>query len=994
MSDKRLDDLVSGLPNKPSKSARVLHVRCPGVSELQGHYSELGYLLDGRPCFRKISEDGFWLELLLRWHQESTSWCFVPQPEGAECLARGRRAEGKGICTWEVLSGSSEVELTLVSVGLKLVTKKEMKLAFEKRLQWQPSLLRCRAEDCPKACRSREAKEWGFRNQKDLFGHLCFYHRSAGQYYELQSLLYNPQAIDELQAKDEGTEKLLEQFRKCLFHHDYQEKAETQGPEHHVKNLRHIVLKAQQDLQHGMDFDGLVLEVKGWREDQTSKGHFSTSLRWFKKWTEVRAVEYAVDHELKPCPPPVEAPLSKRKQAPVPDAAPAPKRPKVEEAKLEKVKILPKFLNIARAEDPIFAAVKAFRNPDEVAEPPAGPQLLSKKRKSQPSTAGEESFSDLGRDVALISAAQREVAEQIAARVEAGPARALFLAQDPQTRLEECLALDELKTQEVWLWCFVGLAASARRAEILETLCLAELERTKGASLPQVFVKLLFAARSPFGLPDDVVASLGQVLAGRLPQEAATLVPVKPLAQRGFDPEHHQWPAKLREPGPILLKAAAFAGLLAKIARLDARFNQEKALAPLRLALTEGAERLSPQQWVYFAVVFAALLWGFAPEAAFDELMALLPPKGALPAVRTAFQNLQRWAKDKAHRRPRSPPRLEPGPVLPRLTEAAQVHEPPAAEDMETAPAVEVGQTLPQPRVEEQHLPQSQPAGLEVLNEAALDDGDSSLANPPIQGHTEGLGRPSVLPTVPTARAPLATPSAPSVALPATTAGGQGKATVPICKVAEAFGRTVVGRVVRKTLHGTGGGCTVLLKDATGEVHVKLWGEAARLHRDSRELQPGREVQLEGFKLKELRTEKELQWAPSGRRHELVFDNPRTVKITAIGGLQERPLLSLAQLGQQMSESQVKVAAFVISLGELEDKSRGGAPLLFRQIQLGEGPTAGNEATTLWTLWGETAQNFSKGYLGQRILIDSTVRRFQGRLQLNGLSGTPRMLSG
>lgn len=114
-------------------------------------------------------------------------------------------------------AGVSDLSLSLVTLGLKQVanTKKEMKLVFEyRRLRWEPLLLRCRAEDCPRACKSKVAKDWGFVSQKDLFGHLCFYHRSAAQNYDLHSALYSPEATEQLQAMHEGTEELLKQLKE------------------------------------------------------------------------------------------------------------------------------------------------------------------------------------------------------------------------------------------------------------------------------------------------------------------------------------------------------------------------------------------------------------------------------------------------------------------------------------------------------------------------------------------------------------------------------------------------------------------------------------------------------------------------------------------------------------------------------------------------------------------------------------------------------------
>lgn len=90
MGDRLIDDLVSGLPRKPGKSVGVLQAKCLVSKKLAGPYS----MLDGRPCFRQISEDGFWQELLLQWREESKTWCLMLQPEGSGVPCAGKQRRG------------------------------------------------------------------------------------------------------------------------------------------------------------------------------------------------------------------------------------------------------------------------------------------------------------------------------------------------------------------------------------------------------------------------------------------------------------------------------------------------------------------------------------------------------------------------------------------------------------------------------------------------------------------------------------------------------------------------------------------------------------------------------------------------------------------------------------------------------------------------------------------------------------------------------------
>jgi len=200
-------------------------------------------------------------------------------------------------------------------------------------------------------------------------------------------------------------------------------------------------------------------------------------------------------------------------------------------------------------------------------------------------------------------------------------------------------------------------------------------------------------------------------------------------------------------------------------------------------------------------------------------------------------------------------------------------------------------------------------------------------------------------------------------------------------------GKAIKGCVVKRYEHRTPVMCpgfTVHLRDASGEVQVVFFSEAADMFRESTAMQVGSEVRLTGFEKKELTTEKELRYAPTAQRHKLVYNRmqghevklvpkpswpPAPTSVPAPAG--DEPL-TVADVSHQADKAIVSVRAFVLVAGDVladPPKDWGGSGL-FRRVLLTESLEQ-DAPRCFWALRGRKAQEATHSRLlcRRRILI-------------------------
>lgn len=970
--------------------------------------------------------------------------------------------------TWQTPGSSDDSwednpKIQLAGFPALQLSKKDKDLAQDAiREDRQYTPWRCTAENCPKACGNRKASDWGLKSERELAGHLSYYHRSQTQYYELSRKFWNQELAEHLDEQLESQEELLKRFQESLYQHEYELRTMTQTVAKHVNNLKRIADFLGQPLTRQLATDEEAHEkLVSWPDNISAKGHYTVSLGWLRKFREVDVLEKelpasscpADEEELAPSatiivPMAVDDPVealatdsslhaattpqetafetddvaekrtcrkyragnaSSSSTTRIPDA-PQVSDAQVSDAQETATERAPKrrrssnqptmVQSIAKAKDPIEAIIRlgsaAEHAPRENVRSEAQTARGSYRRPTPPG--------DLSELYARAATGNQADASAIAKEIECGICQEIFQALSWESKYEKAQYRTSAELEFTWLWTYCS--ASAARAILVSAVAAVSLHRALADNrqlVPKVFADVLLkvfavVALSPFGRPSDAIGIMDMLFRGRPFEDSQLhLKFMGPLAGKAFrhdDPvrliRDHRWPG--------VVKVAAFAILLAK------RFHQVGIDPRQEVEEFESAFKETMQlfEGLYRTCFLMGLQWTLNPRQARESLIR---PKlmGSLPDY---LHQTYREIQDTAHKVAQSDaakcgmPWNEPASAAVQQSPASNTAGPPPQEAV-PGPAVAPmpgPAVAPMPRSAATPVPvievDSPVSAREAVASASVEA--ATVHSAPVKVQTPKPGDQPFIPAQPSAvtqTKPVQTGS-----VPAKTATSQGS-TMSIQDLdAQKHAGTLVGRIAKRYMHRTGNSFHIRIRDATGEIDVKFWNEAAESYKDDPRLSEGHIISIRGFKFIEIKEkDKEYEFAPAGRKHSLHFNYTREVQLEASSS----GALSVAQ-ALELDKGCFDLQAWVVDAEEnAQEVETVNGKMVRRFLYVADSLQEGLPRTK-WTLWNELAKNCGRKLFQQKILARGVMlkvyreqKEFTGcrhGVQVISSSAAPRLI--
>jgi len=935
---------------------------------------------------------------------------------------------------WHVAVESRFKQLSLIKKGhadMPAALRRDAKKIFAEPYKITP--FRCNAANCPEYCRNPEASSWGLLDERALYGHLCFYHRGCNQYYEMQQRFWDQDVASALQQRKETTEELLNAFENMLHAHNYELKTTTVKVARHRRQLLHIITKLQVPLSRQLAEDSSAHEqIENWDEEKTGHGHFMVSMRWFKKFCEISAVEemlaslsdgeeHPVAHKAstvghlvdeKRLPNQVE--LGKRCAPQESQLLPG----RCSEQRFER-KLPPQKRRVVTYVDPLgphldLEGVTPIRKIKNAADPfkavlrqqeevPAREEghrsgaRTSREAKDQARVEVERPAHPLAHHLACVATGDRSVAERVSEREEISGPCSTFLqgvkVLDQHSHAPEVLSADV--AGHCWLWAFCGVRPS-RRQPVLEALVKQFLGSGKGGELLE---RLLCVASSPNMPPIDILHLVPLLI---VDPGKWNLNFMLSLAKSAFKPNRLKWLTLLEEKWPWTVRLTVFGAILAR--ELVKWPNCDKGVDDWWQQFQQSMQNTSSAQWLGGVCFASGFRWTLDPSgarAAMEEIIA--KGEGILVKDMRNLQDIARQAIAKGE-----------------TTEVNETHnlQEIARQATTVAPAVESASVTTE-TAKEAGLTAEQLQRIEDNRAAALEK-----KRPPEESvHQEKAGltaeqlkrieqnraaalekkRPREESVHRESSASVQTVTVPQVdAHPATAAAHTDalneaavRATQPrpvatpvrspetLQSIRELerlhssggalLGRALLGRVQTRSDFATGTGFRVRLKDSTGEIDVKFWSRAADDFKERSGLQPGAVLQIQGFKTRKLTGPNQIEFAPAGRSIELVFDNQSDIQIEVLSlPTEAEPSRDLtpAEAIRKPERTVVSVIGWVVAMSDLQDMDcKDGKQMVMRELWLAEALDAEVSARARWVLWNDMAQAWGPKSLYRKKIV-------------------------
>mmetsp|Transcript_34797 Transcript_34797/g.63363 ORF Transcript_34797/g.63363 Transcript_34797/m.63363 type:complete len:1009 (+) Transcript_34797:70-3096(+) len=971
---------------------------------LNGFFVELqpGFA-EKEPIYRRIRTDGSWADAFLL--LDAGRWCIVSSPWSTQAKAWSSCEGGSAINVWDASGWQQEdgQELSVAARALSDLSKdarKEAKAVFREPLKLTPFRSAC--EYCPKLCGNTKASDWGLDSEASLYAHVCLFHRGSSQYYDMHRKYWDEVTAEHVLGR-EGEQDLFHQFERFMHKHEYEKKTTTHTVGKHVKNLQYIVdnLSVQLTRQLAEDPESFE-EIKTWQKEITSKGHLSTSLRWFKKFVEVSVVEEVLaarDEDFEPdavtemqrkvstmstpetgckgtvadVPPAKRAKMAKSQSEEVlatgdedlePEAVAADikvDRKVSGQAKRSKRRSVGEkwkglldlshaapVRRVAVAADP-YAAILQLQ--DRVSQPrqsTSAPRVQTCTREPQ-----EPEPAALAEFFGLVASGDRKVAESLAAWEEkTGPCKEA-LAQDGSTA-GDLASMGEEDLEHAWLWAYCGVRD---RTVLLKSLAALSPER--------FIIKLLSVAKSPNKAPIDVLHCMTDVI-GAAGEERITFKLLEKSAQKLFKCSNAS--SFLNNPKlPWSTKLAVFGAVLGEY--MASWPSAAEDISTWWVSFSKHVAELPLQLW-YFAVSFASgFCWNYNEKEAHQQLLGLNSSSSG--SLRSDFEHLQQHAFRQAETMrggslPQRPPQevheAAPQEVQKQFSELQA--SPLQAQDLHAVEETSQLTAEQLKRIEQNKLAAMAKKRLRQERERA---GSA-------QAGTSELGP-----------RPVATPML--EAAPAVPAAQNAQVDQAVRDIGTGTATSIKVTVDRRCDHRTGGGFHIRVKDATGSIDLKFFGESADAFRANDALFPGAHVRLRGFRVCEL-SKDQIHFAPPGRKHDLRCDPKRFLieKLQEPTSRSASQALELQEAVSKANDERVNISsAWVREVGDLEWKeTKTGKTMALRVIWLASSKAGVDRIR--WTLWNAPAEQYGeKQLLQQRVAIHGAkVKHFRNNQELTG----------
>lgn len=669
-----------------------LEVKGGGIV-FDGFYAELQPSIFhevSNPIFRRIRANGEWAPMFLLFDRSAERWCFANAPWETPtpriCSSRCMCSNPCEAVGWQCSDGSPS-GLTIQDRVLRDLPTKARTLAkdtFKEPRRF--TRFTCKAENCPKECNNPIASSWGLASEAELYGHLCLYHRNAPQYYEKYRQYWDQSVANALNERSEEQEDLLTSFEKLMCSHRYESKTVSHKVKDHCSNIRRIVTQLNVPLSRQLALDSSVYEqLSQWPEEISSHGHFSTSLRWFKKWVEIYVVEEVLANSMDvddvsdpivsprqnaqpmPCetctdcittnapsdevvqkvvdlvgevigrpvaaasagPSTSRSGTSRSHQSQVDQessAKPEPKRHVVGDlpaAKRPRLELgsVHCVRKVAVAADPYMAVLQMQ---DHVPCPgaPRNPRTGSSSAGGgHAPSASAPEAAPLAKDFGRVASGDRSVAEKYSTWEESEGPCCNALGEI--SGKERRKVLESLSDQDVeHAWLWAYCGVRPRTAVLTGlSLLLLPPACSDNDGLLCLLVKILCVAHSPHAMPMDVLFAVDVVLDA--PYEAEKMVwnKLTVLAKAGFVPGAQMLNCLTDSECPRLLRIAVFGGFLGKELR---RWPESfDSIGTWWEQFSRCTREVSISRWYYRASFASGLLWNFDDCSALDRLSAL-----------------------------------------------------------------------------------------------------------------------------------------------------------------------------------------------------------------------------------------------------------------------------------------------------------------------------------------------------------------------------------
>lgn len=946
-----------------------------GIHFITGFYIELNFISDP-PCYRRIRDSGTWCDQLLRYDAARSQWTiadFGPPPKlRAAAVARNPPLQAWEGQEWHLEGSDGGLQIQKRTLNqLSKDARREAKEVFRNPL----ALTQHRAQDCPTGCNDKTCKTWGCANALDLYAHLCLFHRRSPQYYELHERYWNESVAEALRDREETSEELLHKFADFMKKHGYEKKTQTMKVKDHERHLKKVEELVQQKLSRQLPEDDNVFEtIKGTQEDISSHGHYSTSLRWFRKWVEISVIEEVLalgEDVVVTEPTPVALPAKRRRTEQKDEldlGGEDVKRNKVSEAKDPFWAILQ--LDSARVRCPREGAATAKRS--------SGAQRNSTKRLD-----GEEEevvVSRLSKWYGQISEGNLEVAKNIASRVEKiGEKTGLTMVLRKGQLFHD--KVNEEILDQAWLWSYAG---TSDRSSVLKTLCGHSLNRWGlSEGFNYLLKRLLCVARSPNRSPVDILECAQLITTV---QDATLRVNFKQFEKLAGKVFRLKLKSLRSEDRAVSVKLLHFGSWLAQSMR---DWPDTERAVTFWWSNFSNVEQSTLLEWYHRCCFATGFVWNFCPNQAPEMMEPFLANQLASDDHRSDLRNLQRLAAQ-AFKKAQSSGALgrqlpvpQPGrdeqrgslqdaqdaPVAMEVEQVEQVED---ANDVKT-----VNETAPAPAA-----PPIPSLSSEAAQRAATIQRNKAAAlerKRLRQQHSNPDPAPAAV------QQPAASAEARPVARPLPAIRDQ------TIDELDKNGRDlpIVGQIQFRSDHKTGTGFHVRVSDKTGAIDVKFFEAAANAFRAHPALVKGATVRISGFKLFEVKG-RALDFAPAGRRHELRCNPSKHGKVELLGAPGAKAeALQLAEALRRPDGTIVTIArATVSAVEELEEKQvPSGETRPFRVVWL-----VADDGPVRWSLWNEVAVKYGpKQLMGQNVKIKGTkvklfrVKELTGCWRDNGI---------
>jgi len=996
------------------------------------------------PVYRRIRVDGSWADAFLFYDALLCRWCISDTPWQTQWPRAWSSSQDNSIIVhaWEISdwwqqsdaqAGSARAQLQVAAKTVRDLStdaRREAKAIFKEPKKFTKYRSTC--STCPSQCNNSAARDWGLHDESALYAHIILFHRSSQEYYEINRKYWDEALAQELRVRPEHD--LYSQFERFMHKHGYEKKTTTQTVEKHAKFLRYICNKLEMPLTREMPENPDVFhQISTWPEEITSKGHYSVSLRWFKKFVEISVVEEvlaahpdeAIEWNARPGSSETSKPDEERSAPPI-------KKAKMEKSTadsalefdwqevfksssvadaacsdLSHISIGASVKKVAQAPDPYTAILQLN---DRVLEPRLGPSTQQSSRAHRSIQAVPEPAPEpapLSQLFGRVADGDRSVAESIAAWEEtAGPCKLALKQMCHESRQPMLHSICSEDREHLWLWAYCGVRD---RTSVLKSLIMLRPEEG-------LLIKLLSVAKSPHVAPLDLLASMEAVFETIIVPERIDWKYLQVSAKKSFKTgnvcsflsKQMPWSAKLAVFGAVLgERLSNWPGTAKEVTLWWDSFLERVKDAPL-------------QEWYFRASFATGFYWSFDQRDAYQRLTELSATSGSCnSSQRSDFDNLQKHASLKLgssnsniNRNSKIMNNSNSNDII-NIDDDDAESAASAARALGSKESNENNSEVAEVASKGLQLTAEQRSRIEANRLAALARKRQASTLATSAPYPEAVvQKPKVEPR------PVATPCASEVAQRTPELQSATGIDTSIQEPGKVEARPVVaapcaseqptnvdtsikeldnhvaascvkGRVEFRCDHKTGGGFHLRLQDPTGSIDVKFFEESANAFRAHEALCKGAVVRLRGFSIHPLST-RQLEYAPPGRSHELRCRDPR---VFSVEKLQEPTIqtsamqpLGLLEALSKPHLTRVNVrSAWVVEVDAMEwRKTTNGQTMAFRVVWLAQ-DSKGVERVR-WTLWNSPAEQYGqKQLLKQSIAISgATVKVFRNNRELTG----------